>query len=129
LTRAIAFELKVRRSSWVTGCPVIFAGPARELLTTACKYGALSDAERRIEISWKLDRHDGKDFPVSQWRETGGPPVVDPSRKGFGSRLIASSLNAYGQVHLAYEPQGLLLTIDMPLSKFQFRNDLAQIDR
>lgn len=100
-----------------------------ELLTNACKYGALSNAEGIIAISWKLDRHDGEDFLLSEWRETGGPPVVDPSRKGFGSRLIASSLNAYGQVYLVYEPQGLVLTIDMPLSRIQFRNDLAQIDR
>ncbi|MGO4441529.1 sensor histidine kinase [Rhizobium sp. RAF56] len=99
-----------------------------ELLTNALKYGALSNAEGRIDLSWMVERRDGEDFLVSAWRETGGPPVVDPTRKGFGSRLIFSSLNAYGEVGVVYEPQGLVFKIDMPLSKIQFRNDLAQID-
>jgi two-component sensor histidine kinase len=111
-----------------------------ELLTNACKYGALSNAEGSIEVSWKLNRREGEVFLVSEWREksfvtgrwsdqTGGPPVVDPSRKGFGSRLITSSFNAYGQVHPVYEPEGFVLTIDIPLSKVQFRSELAQIGR
>jgi PAS domain S-box-containing protein len=99
-----------------------------ELLTNASKYGALSNAEGRIDLSWMVERRDGEDYLVSAWRETGGPPVVDPTRKGFGSRLIFSSLNAYGEVDVVYEPQGLVFKIDMPLSKIQFRNDLAQID-
>jgi len=99
-----------------------------ELLTNASKYGALSNAEGRIDLSWMVERRDGEDYLVSAWRETGGPPVVDPTRKGFGSRLIFSSLNAYGEVGVVYEPQGLVFKIDMPLSKIQFRNDLAQID-
>lgn len=99
-----------------------------ELLTNASKYGALSNAEGRIDLSWMIERRDGEDFLVTAWREMGGPPVVDPTRKGFGSRLIVSSLNAYGEVNVLYEPQGLVFKVDMPLSKIQFRNDLAQID-
>jgi two-component sensor histidine kinase len=94
-----------------------------ELLTNACKYGALSNAEGWIDLSWKIERRDGEDFLQSAWRESGGPTVVDPPRKGFGSRLILSSLRAYGEVEVLYEPRGLALTVDLPLSKIQFRND------
>jgi PAS domain S-box-containing protein len=100
-----------------------------ELLTNACKYGALSNAEGRIDLSWAIERRHGEDFLVSAWRETGGPAVADPARQGFGSRLILSSLKAFGEVNISYEPRGLVLTIDMPLSKIQFRSDLAQVDQ
>jgi two-component sensor histidine kinase len=54
--------------------------------------------------------------------------VADSTRKGLGSRLIASSLQAYGQATIRYEPAGVVVTTEMPLSKIEFRNDLAQID-
>ncbi len=48
-----------------------------------------------------------------EWRERGGPPVVVPERKVFGSRLIEQSLAAEfgGEVVVAYEPDGLVCTI------------------
>jgi two-component sensor histidine kinase len=53
-----------------------------------------------------------------RWQESGGPPVKPPSHKGFGSRLIerglAQELN--GEVHLGYEPSGVICQIIMPLS-------------
>lgn len=100
-----------------------------ELLTNACKYGALSNEEGQIGLSWTIEHRRAEDFLMVTWRETGGPPVASPTRKGFGSRLIVSSLNAYGEVDVLYEPQGLVLMLDLPLSKIQFRSDLAQIDK
>ncbi|RYG03044.1 MAG: sensor histidine kinase, partial [Caulobacteraceae bacterium] len=58
-----------------------------ELATNATKYGALSRAEGRVEISWSTEG----DILDIAWREHGGPPVSEPRRKGFGSRLISSS--------------------------------------
>ena len=53
-----------------------------------------------------------------RWQESGGPPVSPPTRKGFGSRLIEGGLarELDGWVTLAYEPEGLVCTIDVPLS-------------
>lgn len=100
-----------------------------ELLTNASKYGALSNAEGRVEIRWRIERREATDFLVASWREVGGPgiPNVHPSRKGFGSRLIVSSLRAYGEANVSYEPEGLVLLAEMPLAKIQFRNDLSAI--
>lgn len=99
-----------------------------ELLTNATKYGALCNHEGHIEISWHTDHLDGEDRLLLSWREIGGPPVEDPTRRGFGSRLIVSSLSLHGKVEVAYHPHGLVLSALMPLSKIQFHNDLAQID-
>ena len=60
---------------------------AHELATNATKYGALSVAEGQVEVRWSVD---GQSLNL-EWREHNGPPVSPPERKGFGSRLIASS--------------------------------------
>ena len=43
------------------------------------------------------------------WRETGGPPVSPPQRKGFGSRLIERGLRGElrGSASVTYDPAGL----------------------
>ena len=56
--------------------------------------------------------------PGKSWR----PPVLEPKRKDFGSRLIESSLRSYGIIR--YEAQGLVVETDMPLSKLSSHSDL-----
>jgi PAS domain S-box-containing protein len=99
-----------------------------ELLTNAHKYGALSNNDGRIDIEWKIETRDGVDVVVFSWRESGGPPVEEPARKGFGSRLIISSLQAYGEASISYGLQGLELQTVMPRRNIQFHADLADID-
>ena len=88
-----------------------------ELATNAAKYGALSVPEGRVAIAWTLDgtRGSGRRFRMS-WRETGGPPVSPPTRKGFGhvviSEIVASSMG--GEVTLEYAPEGVRWTLDLP---------------
>jgi two-component sensor histidine kinase len=88
-----------------------------ELATNAAKYGALSVPEGRVAIAWTLDgtRGSGRRFQMS-WRETGGPPVSPPTRKGFGhvviSEIVASSMG--GEVTLEYAPEGVRWTLDLP---------------
>jgi two-component sensor histidine kinase len=52
-----------------------------------------------------------------RWEESGGPPVLPPTRKGFGSRLIERGLarELDGTVALSYEPDGVVCAIDVPL--------------
>jgi two-component sensor histidine kinase len=54
-----------------------------------------------------------------RWRESGGPPVTRPRRKGFGSRLIEGGLarDLDGEVHLDYERAGLVCRIVMPVPR------------
>jgi two-component sensor histidine kinase len=51
------------------------------------------------------------------WTESGGPPVSVPAHRGFGTRLIERSLaqELQGRVQLAFEPTGLLCTLDAPV--------------
>jgi PAS domain S-box-containing protein len=87
-----------------------------ELATNAVKYGAFSNATGSIVIEWKTkSTPDGRRI-VLHWQEKGGPPVTPPSRKGFGSRVIERGL-AYeleGTVHLDYQPDGVVCTMDIP---------------
>jgi PAS domain S-box-containing protein len=64
-----------------------------EMATNAAKYGALSNSEGRVRITWDLDaEHPG--VVNFHWRESGGPTVVPPKRRGFGSRLIAAAFKS-----------------------------------
>jgi two-component sensor histidine kinase len=52
------------------------------------------------------------------WIEEGGPLVMTPTRRGFGSRLIERGL-AYeldGEVALDFEPTGVRCRVRIPLS-------------
>jgi len=52
------------------------------------------------------------------WEETDGPPVREPARRGFGTRLIERSLahDLDGQVRIAFAPTGVLCTVDAPVA-------------
>lgn len=82
-----------------------------ELVTNAAKYGALSVPEGRVELTWRQDDDGGI---VVQWLESNGPLVRRPKHKGFGSRLIESSLGATGgKAQLRFERTGLKCTIHL----------------
>jgi len=87
-----------------------------ELATNAVKYGALSNGSGRVGVAWEVSRHSSERLRFS-WRESGGPPVYKPSRRGFGSVMIerglARELNA--QVTLDYAPSGLVFQMEMAL--------------
>lgn len=94
---------------------------AHELATNAGKYGALSTADGRLEIICSViesgvgeERH--KRLRI-EWRESCGPPVTLPARKGFGSRLLESVLGDQlkGSVELHYEPEGLVAIMEARL--------------
>lgn len=89
-----------------------------ELATNAAKYGALSVPEGHVAIAWETDDGSGSREPRFRisWRESNGPPVTPPSRRGFGhvviTDMVASSLR--GAVTLDYAREGLRWTLDMP---------------
>jgi two-component sensor histidine kinase len=85
-----------------------------ELATNAAKYGALSSAAGRVTISWGLEDN----LLNLLWRERGGPPVKEPTHKGFGSRLIAQSLGAHnGSTDVRYEAAGVTCLIRCKTAK------------
>ncbi len=82
-----------------------------ELATNAAKYGALSNETGHIRISW---RHEADDAFRFEWREEGGPEVVKPARRGFGSRLTNQIVPSYfdGSGETAFTPEGLRYVLE-----------------
>ncbi len=87
-----------------------------EMATNAAKYGALSDEAGRVSLSWTVEPGDDGPVLAVTWDERGGPPVTQPQRRGFGSRLIRTGLTGSGGVDLRYNPEGLHAEFRAPLS-------------
>ncbi len=83
-----------------------------ELVTNSAKYGALSDSGR-VRIGWS--RANNGDLNID-WRETGGPEVAAPTRKGFGSTIIDRSIpyDLGGEASINFKPQGVEATFRIP---------------
>jgi len=79
-----------------------------ELATNAFKHGSLSRESGRVEVRWIQE---GDDLLI-RWKEFGGPTVVVPKRKGFGSKLIAQLSQQIGaSVAKDWEPEGISATL------------------
>jgi PAS domain S-box-containing protein len=89
-----------------------------ELATNAAKYGALSARAGRVRVAWTCGEAGAEARFRLCWRESDGPPVAPPPRKGFGSRLIERglSLELGGRATIEFQPAGLIYTIDAPLA-------------
>ncbi|WP_309646167.1 PAS domain-containing protein [Phenylobacterium sp.] len=82
-----------------------FSMVVHELATNASKYGAFSTETGEVEVTWSLTDADGLRL---SWRETGGPVVQPPSRRGFGSKLIADLAKQLGgRADFDWTPDGL----------------------
>lgn len=90
-----------------------------ELATNAGKYGALSNGAGRLEIEWNLRPGEPAAIFTISWRESGGPLVAAPARRGFGStvisRMAGESLDA--KVELKFDPEGLSWWLECPASE------------
>ena len=86
-----------------------------ELATNAVKYGALSESEGVVQVIWS---HDGAVF-VLNWMENGGPPVFEPSRNGFGTRLIDEGIVGTKDVKKSYRLLGFRAEFRAPLNPIQ----------
>jgi two-component sensor histidine kinase len=87
-----------------------------ELATNAAKYGALSNDQGQVKVSWSILNDEKPPRIRVLWEETGGPGVEKPSRTGFGTRLIRGlSQDASGKVEMEFASSGLICTFDLPL--------------
>lgn len=94
-----------------------FALVVHELATNAAKYGALVNAEGIIAMRWEIidDANEGR-FLIFYWKETGGPPVVPSTRKGFGLTLIDTLTGtADAKPTVLFANDGLACTLKVPL--------------
>jgi len=109
-------EKKQRRVS-IDGPPVLLEPNAaqavaiilHELATNAAKYGALSAVNGHVDLKWSREA-DGRLHLF--WVETGGPKVQEPTRKGFGSRVIEQMIAQHsGKTLFDWRAEGLVCEI------------------
>jgi PAS domain S-box-containing protein len=88
-----------------------------ELTTNAAKYGALSAPEGRVLVRWQVQTGSFQPLLTLEWCERGGPPVLQPTRQGFGTRFIEGSVASElrGTASLAFDAAGLRCTMTVPL--------------
>jgi two-component sensor histidine kinase len=87
-----------------------------ELATNAAKYGAFSSERGLISVQWKIPDNDLH----LTWNETDGPAVVAPRTQGFGSRLVASTIEGLGgSVDYEWLPAGLVAKLRLPLASLK----------
>lgn len=86
-----------------------------ELTTNALKYGALSNDDGVVSVTWETDG----DELVLRWSERGGPPVMQPTRKGLGSRLIGQGLIGAGGSAVRYGETGFEAEMRAPLNQLR----------
>ncbi|RST30724.1 PAS domain S-box protein [Sphingomonas ginkgonis] len=87
-----------------------------ELATNAAKYGALSVPGGTLEVHWEISRPDGAAWLCFSWNERGGPLAEPPSRQGFGSTVIKTSIERQlgGRLAMNWERHGLECRIEIP---------------
>jgi two-component sensor histidine kinase len=88
-----------------------------ELSTNAAKYGSLSVPEGKLQVHWNIQEQEGVRKLLLDWTEVGGPPVEEPSRRGFGSTLIRRILTTQCHADIQYEfdPIGVRFHLEAPL--------------
>lgn len=94
-----------------------------ELATNAIKYGALSHPDGSVTIRWEVEKA-GDNTVTLDWFEVGGPPVREPTRQGYGTRYVRSSLGSlFGRApDIAFAATGLRCSVSGPLSRLAPKN-------
>lgn len=89
-----------------------------ELAANATKYGALSNDQGRIDVSWRheADRH-GRQILLVSWKESGGPTIPgEPSSGGTGFQIADALLaHSHGTFDRYWEPDGLRAEVSFPI--------------
>ena len=87
-----------------------------ELGTNAVKYGALAAPSGKITIRWELVENGARKHVRFVWQESGGPPVAQPLRKGFGAMVIERfiAVTFGGHVESLFLPEGFCWTLEIP---------------
>jgi PAS domain S-box-containing protein len=94
---------------------LLLAMAIHELATNAVKYGALSNQAGTVRLNWRVQNGDGRRL-ILNWRESGGPPVAAPSRKGFGTSLLERALQPeHGGTQIQFLPAGVACALEMAL--------------
>ncbi|KAB0677815.1 PAS domain-containing protein [Aureimonas leprariae] len=83
-----------------------------ELGSNAERYGSLSNPTGTVRVGWAI----GEGRLRFEWRESGGPRVAEPAKRGYGTRIVERVLAAEfdGEAELRFPPDGLVFRLDAP---------------
>lgn len=84
-----------------------------ELMTNALKHGALSRPEGRVAIAWSRDERE----LTLDWIESGLIDVKAPTRRGFGTKMVALNVGheLKGSSSTEWHPHGLAFRLTFPI--------------
>jgi PAS domain S-box-containing protein len=87
-----------------------------ELTTNAVKYGAFSTRSGGVLLRWRWLRNGSHARLAIEWQEIGGPPVVPPSRSGYGTCIVRELIpfELAGSVDLTFPGDGLRCRLEIP---------------
>jgi two-component sensor histidine kinase len=96
---------------------VVLAMILHEIATNAAKYGALSNDTGTVTLDWETSEENGGRKLRLIWTEAGGPHVIAPVQRGFGSRLIERSARDQlgGEATVDFLPRGVVCTVSCAL--------------
>jgi two-component sensor histidine kinase len=96
---------------------VVLSMIVHEIATNAAKYGALSNETGTVRLDWEVAKEAAGQKLRLIWAEAGGPPVVAPVQRGFGSRLIERSARDQlgGEATVDFLPRGVVYTVTCAL--------------
>ena len=96
---------------------VVLSMLLHEMATNAAKYGALSNDAGTVALDWDVITENAGPKLRLVWTEAGGPPVVAPVQRGFGSRLIERSARDQlgGEATVDFLPRGVVYTVTCAL--------------
>src|SRR5579862_8937284 len=112
----------------VTGCDVQLNTPAaqsfalivHELTTNAIKHGALSSPQGHVTVEGRVEGINGTGEFWFIWKESGGPSVTQPARKGFGSAILFRVAKHFGHnVEAEYAAEGLTYKLVTALNQVE----------
>jgi light-regulated signal transduction histidine kinase (bacteriophytochrome)/CheY-like chemotaxis protein len=97
-----------------------------EMMTNSATYGALADSTGQVEVVWTLDQ--GSDL-VIDWKESGGPPVQPPTRRGFGTTIIERSVpfDLKGDAEIRFDLLGVQARFVIPANYVEMIPGMANM--
>jgi two-component sensor histidine kinase len=88
-----------------------------ELATNAAKFGAISVKSGRVSVRWSFRRNGHAESCLwIDWKESGGPHVVPPTRAGFGTTVVRELIpyELGGSIDLLHLPEGVHCRAEIP---------------
>lgn len=91
-----------------------------ELATNAVKYGALSERDGRVSVTWARRQGEEGDRLELDWRESGlAEPLAEPEREGFGMELLRRSMpyDLGAETRIEFRPEGVAFHLSMAIPR------------